>query len=70
MRNVSVVAIVALVGVLGFSAQAKAQGNDLTDVEGWWALSELQVHGWRGVSQRRRVGRGVHQAGTDGDSPR
>ena len=33
MRNVSVVAIVALVGVLGFSAQAQAQGNDLTDVE-------------------------------------
>lgn len=67
MRNVSVVAIVALVGVLGFSAHAQAQANDLTDVAGWWSS----------LNCRYMIGAAVHSgvdtdaaftAGTDGDS--
>ena len=69
MRNVSVVAIVALVGVLGFSAQAQAQGNDLTDVMGWWSS----------LNCKYMVGAAVHTAadnaavfsndGIDGNTP-
>ena len=68
MRNVSVVAIVALVGVLGFGAQAQAQGNDLTDVAGWW--STLNCKYMIGAAFHSGADTAaVFTAGTDGDSP-
>lgn len=68
MRNVSVVAIVALVGVLGFSAQAQAQGNDLTDVEGWWASLNCQYMVGAAVHSGAESG-ALFTKGTDGDNP-
>jgi hypothetical protein len=68
MRNVSVVAIVALVGVLGFSAQAQAQGHDLQDVAGWW--STLNCKYMIGAAFHSGAdANAVFTAGTDGDSP-
>ena len=68
MRNVSVVAIVALVGVLGFGAQAQAQGVDLQDVAGWW--STLNCKYMIGAARHSTADpTAVFSAGTDGDSP-
>ena len=76
MRNVSVVAIVALVGVLGFSAQAQAQGNDLTDVAGWWATLNCKymvgaaMHSGAEVAvDGAGLAGGGYTAGTDRDTP-
>ena len=76
MRNVSVVAIVALVGVLGFSAQAQAQGNDLTDVAGWWAtlnckysVGAARHSGAEEAVDGNTFAGGGFTAGTDRDTP-
>ena len=68
MRNVSVVAIVALVGVLGFGAQAQAQAVDLQDVAGWW--STLNCKSMVGAAFHSGADdMAVYTAGTDGDNP-
>ena len=68
MRNVSVVAIVALVGVLGFGTQAQAQGVDLQDVAGWW--STLNCKYMIGAAYHSGAdNKAEFTAGTDGDSP-